>query len=111
MSATAAPRATIGRDRSFARSAATGTKAGRPPPPVFHAVGTVPLLLVGGIGDPATPYAWASGTLPYFPGSVLLTRDGDGHVSFGKSRCAGAYEAAYLTRLVLPPPDAVCPTD
>jgi pimeloyl-ACP methyl ester carboxylesterase len=83
----------------------------QPPAPTFHTVDTVPLLLVGATGDPATPYAWASGTLPYFPGSVLLTRDGDGHVSFGKSRCAGAYEAAYLTRLVLPPPDAVCPTD
>ena len=71
----------------------------------------VPLLLVGATGDPATPYPWAGGALPYFPGSVLLTRDGDGHVSFGKSRCADAYEAAYLTRLALPPPGTVCPTN
>jgi pimeloyl-ACP methyl ester carboxylesterase len=83
----------------------------QPPPPTFHTVDTVPLLLVGATGDPATPYPWAGGTLPYFPGSVLLTRDGDGHVSLGKSRCADAYEAAYLTRLVLPPPGTVCPTN
>jgi hypothetical protein len=42
---------------------------------------------------------------------VLLTRDGDGHVSFGKSTCANADEAAYLTRLVLPPPGSVCQTN
>jgi pimeloyl-ACP methyl ester carboxylesterase len=83
----------------------------QPPPPTFHTVDTVPLLLVGATGDPATPYPWAGGALPYFPGSVLLTRDGDGHVSFGKSRCADAYEAAYLTRLALPPPGTVCPTN
>ena len=83
----------------------------QPPPPVFRTVDTRPLLLVGATGDPATPYTWAVGALPYFPGSVLLTRNGDGHVSFGKSRCADAYEVAYLTRLTLPPPDTVCPTD
>jgi pimeloyl-ACP methyl ester carboxylesterase len=82
-----------------------------PPPPAFHTVDTAPLLLVGATGDPATPYTWALGALPYFPGSVLLTRDGDGHVSFGKSTCADADEAAYLTRLVLPPPGSVCPTN
>jgi len=82
-----------------------------PPPPAFHTVDTAPLLLVGATGDPATPYAWALGALPYFPGSVLLTRDGDGHVSFGKSTCADADEAAYLTRLILPPPGSVCPTN
>ena len=83
----------------------------RPPPRTFHTVDTVPLLLVGATGDPATPYSWAVGALPYFPGSVLLTRDGDGHVSFGKSQCADAAEAAYLTRLVLPAPGTACPTN
>jgi pimeloyl-ACP methyl ester carboxylesterase len=83
----------------------------QPAMPVFHAVNTAPLLFVGATGDPATPYAWAVGALPYFPGSVLLTRDGDGHVSFGKSNCADEDEAAYLTRLVLPPSGSVCPTN
>ena len=39
-----------------------------PLPPAFHTVDTVPLLLVGATGDPATPYSWAVGALPYFPG-------------------------------------------
>lgn len=82
-----------------------------PPPPSFPVVDTVPLLLVGATGDPATPYSWAVGALPLFPGSVLLTRNGDGHVSFGKSQCADDAETAYLTRLVLPPPGTQCPTE
>jgi pimeloyl-ACP methyl ester carboxylesterase len=81
------------------------------PPPSFHTVQTVPLLFVGATGDPATPYTWALGAVPFFPGSVLLTRDGDGHVSFGKSACANAYEQAYLFNLTLPPSGATCPTN
>jgi hypothetical protein len=81
------------------------------PTPSFHTVQTAPLLFVGATGDPATPYKWALGALPFFPGSVLLTRDGDGHVSFGKSTCANSYEQAYLTNLALPPPGTTCPTN
>ena len=81
------------------------------PPASFHAVETVPLLFVGATGDPATPYKWALGAMPFFPGSMLLTRDGDGHVSFGKSTCADSYEQAYLVNLTLPPPGTTCPTN
>jgi pimeloyl-ACP methyl ester carboxylesterase len=81
------------------------------PAPTFHTVQTAPLLLVGATGDPATPYKWALGAIPFFPGSVLLTRDGDGHVSFGKSTCADSYEQAYLLKLTLPPPGTTCPTN
>lgn len=82
-----------------------------PPPPAFHTVDTVPLLLVGATGDPATPYQWADGAISFFSGSVLLTRDGDGHVSFGKSACADADEQAYLVHLTLPPAGTTCPTN
>lgn len=81
-----------------------------PPPPTFHTVDTAPLLLVAATGDPATPYQWAQGAIQFFPGSVLLTRVGDGHVSFGKSPCANADEQAYLVNLTLPPAGASCPT-
>jgi pimeloyl-ACP methyl ester carboxylesterase len=82
-----------------------------PPAPSFHTVETAPLLFVGATGDPATPYKWALGAVPFFPGSVLLTRDGDGHVSFGKSACADAYELAYLFKLTLPPTGTTCQTN
>ncbi|HUZ69586.1 MAG TPA: alpha/beta hydrolase [Candidatus Saccharimonadales bacterium] len=81
------------------------------PPAPFRTVETAPLLFVGATGDPATPYRWALGAIPFFPGSVLLTRDGDGHVSFGKSTCADSYEQTYLVRLTLPPSGTTCPTN
>jgi hypothetical protein len=80
-----------------------------PPPPSFHTVATA-LRLVGATGDPATPYQWAQGAIQFFPGSVLLTRDGDGHVSFGRSPCVDADEQAYLVKLTLPRAGTSCPT-
>jgi len=70
--------------------------------------GAPPILLVGGTNDPATPYAWAQAAHQQIAGSVLLTRRGDGHVSYDKSRCAQAAEDAYLINLTLPADGTVC---
>jgi pimeloyl-ACP methyl ester carboxylesterase len=69
---------------------------------------TVPILLVGGTNDPATPYAWAQSVNKMLAGSVLLTRQGNGHVSYGKSTCARQLIDAYLTDLTLPAAGTVC---
>jgi pimeloyl-ACP methyl ester carboxylesterase len=71
-------------------------------------VGAPPILLVGGTGDPATPYVWAQAANQQIPGSVLLTRDGNGHVSYDKSTCAKQLIDAYLIDLSLPPAGTVC---
>jgi hypothetical protein len=63
---------------------------------------------VGGTGDPATPYAWAQAANQQIAGSVLLTRDGNGHVSYDKSACAKQLIDAYLIDLSLPPAGTVC---
>ncbi|MDQ6820681.1 MAG: alpha/beta hydrolase [Actinomycetota bacterium] len=42
------------------------------------------------------------------PGSVLLTRNGDGHTSYLSSPCAQKAIDRYLIHLVLPRPGAVC---
>jgi hypothetical protein len=42
------------------------------------------------------------------PGSVLLTRDGDGHTSYLTSPCAQHAIDRYLIKLTLPRPGAVC---
>jgi hypothetical protein len=42
------------------------------------------------------------------PGSVLLTRDGDGHTSYLSSPCAQEAIDRYLIGRVLPRPDTVC---
>lgn len=70
--------------------------------------GTPPILLVGATNDPATPYVWAQGVHNEIAGSVLLTRIGNGHTSYGFSSCIDAAEDAYLFSLTLPPPGTTC---
>ncbi|HET6311583.1 MAG TPA: alpha/beta hydrolase [Candidatus Nitrosotalea sp.] len=72
------------------------------------AAGAPPILLVGGTGDPATPYVWAQAVSKVLTGSVLLTREGNGHVSYDKSVCAKQAIDAYLIDLTLPPAGTVC---
>jgi pimeloyl-ACP methyl ester carboxylesterase len=67
-----------------------------------------PILLVGGTNDPATPYADAVAVNKEIPGSVLLTRDGNGHTSYFDSSCAQADEDEYLINLILPAVGKVC---
>lgn len=70
--------------------------------------GAPPILLVGGTNDPATPYAWAQGAHRQLASSVLLTRVGNGHGSYGVSACATLAENAYLINLTIPADGAVC---
>jgi pimeloyl-ACP methyl ester carboxylesterase len=70
--------------------------------------GAPPILLVGGTGDPSTPYAEAQAVSKRLAGSVLLTREGNGHVSYSKSACAKQAIDAYLIDLTLPAPGTVC---
>ena len=70
--------------------------------------GAPPMLLVGGTNDPATPYAWAVAAHNQLAGSVLLTRNGNGHGSYGVSVCATIAEIVYLVNLTLPQEGTVC---
>ena len=70
--------------------------------------GVPPILLVGGTHDPATPIEWAKSMNQQIQGSVLLTRDGYGHVSYDESSCANSAEVAYLEYLTTPAPGTVC---
>ncbi|MEP6753160.1 MAG: alpha/beta hydrolase [Candidatus Dormiibacterota bacterium] len=70
--------------------------------------GAPPILLVGGTNDPATPYAWAVAAQKQLAGSVLLTRTGNGHGSYGVSICATIAEIKYLLDLTLPSSGTVC---
>lgn len=42
-----------------------------------------PILIVSSTRDPSTSYAWAVGMLEEIKSGVLLTRDGEGHTSWG----------------------------
>lgn len=70
--------------------------------------GTPPILLVGSTNDPATPYAEAQAVQQQIQGSVLLTRQGNGHTSYDSSQCAHTAEDDYLIRLTLPKAGTVC---
>ena len=70
--------------------------------------GAPPILLVGGTNDPATPYSEAQSVNRQIQGSVLLTREGNGHTSYDSSDCAHAAEDAYLISLKLPAAGTVC---
>jgi pimeloyl-ACP methyl ester carboxylesterase len=81
---------------------------GHPGP--LTAKGAPAMLLVGGTNDPATPYAWAVAAHQQLEGSVLLTRNGNGHGSYGVSLCATLAEIRYLNNLTIPADGTVCPS-
>jgi pimeloyl-ACP methyl ester carboxylesterase len=75
------------------------------------AVGAPPILLVGATDDPAWPYAWAQAVNKNLAGSVLLTRDGYGALSYFRSGCVKLAVDAYLTQATLPADGKVCASD
>ncbi len=70
--------------------------------------GAPPILLVGGTNDPATPYSEAQSVNRQISGSILLTRQGNGHTSYDASTCVHAAEDAYLIDLTLPAAGTIC---
>ena len=79
----------------------------------YHVVtvrGAPPILLVASTHDPSTSYVWSHEMRDHIAGSVLLTRDGDGHTSSwltsGRTRDAIAH---YLITQKTPPPNTVYP--
>ena len=71
--------------------------------------GAPPILLIGATGDPVTPYEAAMQANTDIPRSVLLTREGSGHTSYGYTECIDAAANNYLLYLVLPPAHTTCP--
>lgn len=80
------------------------------PPHPLNVRGVPPILIVNSTYDPSTSYAWALGLQAQIEGSVLLTRDGDGHTSAllpGETRDAIDH---YLLTGKTPPPNTVYAT-
>jgi pimeloyl-ACP methyl ester carboxylesterase len=66
-----------------------------------------PIMIVSATGDPSTSYVWAVGMLEEIKNHFLLTRNGDGHISWSiKGDTTGAMEHFLLTR-ELPAPGTV----
>ena len=79
------------------------------PLPRIRAAGAPPILVVGTLRDPATPYRWAQALAGDLSSGVLLGWNGDGHTAYGEgSACVDATVNAYLISLSVPRSGMVC---
>ncbi len=76
-------------------------------PGPINPVGAPPILVIGTLRDPATPYQWAQALAKEVNGP-LLTYNGDGHTAFLRSSCVDAVVKAYLTTLTTPVTGKTC---
>jgi pimeloyl-ACP methyl ester carboxylesterase len=75
----------------------------------IEARGAGPILVVGTIRDPATPYAWAVSLASQLRSAHLLTYDGDGHTAYARgSVCVDTAVNAYLLTGTVPRPNQKC---
>ncbi|MGB6165362.1 MAG: alpha/beta hydrolase [Pseudonocardiaceae bacterium] len=83
---------------------------GRPHP--IHYAGSPPILVIGTIHDPATPYPSAQEMAGELGSAVLLTYNGDGHTAYGRgSSCINTAVDAYLAQGTVPAAGTVCQPD
>jgi pimeloyl-ACP methyl ester carboxylesterase len=76
-------------------------------PGPINPIGAPPILVIGTLRDPATPYQWAQALAKEVNGP-LLTYSGDGHTAFLRSTCVDAIVKAYLVSLATPTVGTTC---
>ena len=87
---------------------AWGHEATRAREPI-RASGAAPMLVVGTVGDPATPYAWSQALAAQLDDGHLLTWEGSGHTAYGRAgRCITDAVDAYLLAGRLPEEGTSC---
>lgn len=80
------------------------------PLPKITGAGSAPILVVGTLGDPATPYEWAQQMTAALQSARLLTYEGDGHTAFLRAgACINDAVVAYLVDTTLPSEGKSCP--
>ena len=71
--------------------------------------GASPILVIGTLRDPATPYRWAQALAGDLASGVLLGWNGDGHTAYGEgSACVDTIVNDYLINLSVPRSGTVC---
>jgi pimeloyl-ACP methyl ester carboxylesterase len=81
----------------------------RHPVPTPSAAGSRPILVVGNLHDPATPYQGAVHLAAALTTGVVLTWDGQGHTSYGNSPCIDGKVNEYLINGKVPAGNTTCP--
>ncbi|MFF3441083.1 alpha/beta hydrolase [Streptosporangium sp. NPDC002721] len=75
----------------------------------INATGSAPILVVGGTGDPATPYEWAPKLTAELRTGVLATYKGEGHGAYlSGNACIKKVIDAYLIDGKVPERGVVC---
>lgn len=81
-------------------------------PHPIHYASSPPILVVGTIHDPATPYPAARDMANQLSSAVLLTYNGDGHTAYNRgSTCVNNAVNAYLAQGTVPATGTVCQPD
>ena len=74
--------------------------------------GQAPIVVVGGLNDPATPFRWAEELAAQMgPNVSLVTFAGEGHGQILSSSCVTDVEATVIRDLQLPAPGTTCEAD
>lgn len=70
-----------------------------------------PLMVIGTVGDPTTPYDWSEELADQLEGARLVTYEGAGHTLYGEGRsdCVEDAANAYLLEGEVPRDGMVCP--
>ena len=82
----------------------SGTLSGEP----VAAPNAPPIVVLGNRGDNATPYEWAVSLAAQLESGVLVSYDGAGHLSYGKSACVDGLADSYLIDLAVPADGLEC---
>ena len=79
-----------------------------PPAPVSSTT-DAPILVIGTVFDPATPYVWSQALSEQLPTSRLLTHRGDGHTAYADDNpCIDDITDRYLLTGALPAEGTTC---
>lgn len=74
--------------------------------------GPAPIVVIGGLNDPATPFRWAQELTSLMgPAASLVSFSGEGHGQILSSSCINDIEGAAITELVVPPSGTACDPD
>lgn len=75
----------------------------------LRAEGAAPILVVGTVNDPATPYEWAESLASQLSSGRLVTWEGSQHTAYGQgSKCIDGAVEDYLLSGTLPAADTRC---
>jgi pimeloyl-ACP methyl ester carboxylesterase len=80
------------------------------PPAPIEATGSGAILVLGVVGDPATPIDWARALAATLAHGRLLEWEGQGHKAYGRGGpCIDSAVESFFFAGVLPPEGSVCP--